>query len=64
MNAATFCVVGMILYAVICTRNIRELYQSERIQKMTLHTIQTLANAIDAKAPTPGAIPPGSASIR
>lgn len=51
MNAATFCVVGMILYAVICTRNLRELHQSERIQKMTLKTIQTLANAIDAKDP-------------
>lgn len=51
MNVATFCVVGMLLYAVICTRNIRELYQSERIQKMTLHTIRTLANAIDAKYP-------------
>ena len=51
MNAATFCVVGMVVYIVICTRNIRELYQSERIQKMTLHTIQTLANAIDAKDP-------------
>lgn len=51
MNVATFCVVGMLLYAVICTRNIRELYQSERIQKMTLHTIRTLANAIDAKDP-------------
>ena len=51
MNVATFCVVGMILYAVICTRNLRELHQSERIQKMTLHTIETLANAIDAKDP-------------
>lgn len=51
MNAATFCVVGMILYAVICTRNLRELWQSERVRIMTLHTIQTLANAIDAKDP-------------
>ena len=51
MNVATFCMVGMILYAVVCTRNLRELWQSERIQKMTLHTIRTLANAIDAKDP-------------
>jgi len=51
MNAATFCVVGMILYAVICTRNLRELWQSERVRIMTLHAIQTLANAIDAKDP-------------
>lgn len=51
MNAATFCFVGMILYAVICTRNLRELWQSERVRIMTLHTIQTLANAIDAKDP-------------
>ena len=51
MNVATFCVVGMILYAVICTRNLRELWQSEQVRIMTLHTIQTLANAIDAKDP-------------
>lgn len=51
MNVATFCVTGMILYAVICSRNLRELWQSERVRKMTLHTIQTLANAIDAKDP-------------
>lgn len=51
MNIVTFCVTGMILYAVICSRNLRELWQSERVGKMTLHTIQTLANAIDAKDP-------------
>lgn len=51
MNIATFSTIGMLLYAVICTRNIRELWQSERVRKMTLHTIQTLANAIDAKDP-------------
>ena len=51
MNIATFCTVGMVLYALICTRNFRELWQSERVRKMTLHTIQTLANAIDAKDP-------------
>lgn len=51
MNVATFCVVGMVLYTVICTRNLRELYQSERIQQMSLQTIQTLASAIDAKDP-------------
>ena len=51
MNVITFCVVGMAMYVVICTRNLRELWQSQRVQKMTLHTIQTLANAIDAKDP-------------
>ena len=51
MNVATFCAAGMILYAVICSRNLRELWQSERVRKMTLHTIRTLANAIDAKDP-------------
>ena len=51
MNIVTFCVVGMILYVVICTRNLRELWQNERVRKMTLHTIRTLANAIDAKDP-------------
>ena len=51
MNIVTFCVTGMILYVVICSRNLRELWQSERVGKMTLHTIQTLANAIEAKDP-------------
>ena len=51
MNVATFCFVGMILYAVICARNIREIYQSQRIEQMSFQTIQTLANAIDAKDP-------------
>lgn len=51
MNVVTFCVVGMILYAVICSRNIRELCQSERIEQMSFQTIQTLASAIDAKDP-------------
>lgn len=51
MNIVTFCAMGMILYVVICTRNLRELWQTERVRKMTLHTIQTLANAIDAKDP-------------
>ena len=51
MNVVTFCLVGMVLYAVICTRNIRELYQSQRIEQMSFQTIQTLANAIDAKDP-------------
>ncbi|MBR3019141.1 MAG: HD-GYP domain-containing protein [Clostridia bacterium] len=51
MNAVTFCLVGMVLYSVICARNIRELYQSRRIEHMSFQTIQTLANAIDAKDP-------------
>ena len=51
MNVVTFCVVGMVLYAVICARNIRELFQSRRIEQMSFQTIQTLANAIDAKDP-------------
>ena len=51
MNVVTFCFVGMVLYSVICTRNIRELFQSRRIEQMSFQTIQTLANAIDAKDP-------------
>lgn len=51
MNTVTFCIVGMVLYAVMCTRNIRELFQSVRIEEMSFQTIQTLANAIDAKDP-------------
>ena len=51
MNAVTFCIVGMVLYAVMCTRNIRELFQSIRIEQMSFQTIQALANAIDAKDP-------------
>ncbi len=51
MNTGTFCVVGMFVYGIICTRSILELNQSERIEQLSYQTIQTLADAIDAKDP-------------
>ncbi len=51
MNVLSFCVVGMILYVLVCARNIRELRQSQRIEQMSFQTIRALANAIDAKDP-------------
>ncbi len=48
-NAVTFCVVGMVLYAVICTRNIRELHQSERIEKIQKSIISSLAAVVEER---------------
>ncbi len=48
-NVATFCIVGMVLYAVICTRNIRELHQSERIEKIQKSIISSLAAVVEER---------------
>lgn len=48
-NTVTFCIVGMVLYAVICTRNIRELHQSERIEKIQRSIITSLAAVVEER---------------
>lgn len=49
MNIATFFVVGVILYAVICTRNVRELYQSIRVERIQKNTIAALAAVVEER---------------
>jgi response regulator RpfG family c-di-GMP phosphodiesterase len=53
-NVATFCIVGMVLYAVICTRNIRELHQSERIEKIQRSIITSLAAVVEERDESTG----------
>ncbi len=49
LNAATFCVVGMILYSVICVRNIREIYQGQRMEKIQRSVISSLATVVEER---------------
>ena len=49
MNMITFCVIGMILYAVICIRNIREIYQGVRIERIQRETITSLATMVEER---------------
>ncbi len=49
INTLTFCLLGMILYSVICTRNVRELYQSERIERIQKSVISSLATVVEER---------------
>ena len=48
-NVGTFFVVGIILYCVICTRNIKELYQSVRIERIQRNIITSLATVVEER---------------
>lgn len=48
-NIAAFSVVGMVLYGVMCTRNIRELYQGSRIEKIQKSIITSLATVLEER---------------
>lgn len=49
MNVATFCAVGMVLYAFICARNIREISQGVRIEKIQRSVISSLAAVVEER---------------
>ena len=49
LNAVTFCVVGMVLYGVICARNVRELYQSLRVERMQKSIISSLSAIVEER---------------
>ena len=49
MNVATFCLIGMVLYGVICTRNIREISQGVRIEKTRQSVISSLATVVEER---------------
>ncbi len=49
INVLTFCVIGMILYSVICVRNIREIYQGFRVQKIQQGIISSLATVVEER---------------
>ncbi|MGI6265375.1 MAG: hypothetical protein ACOYJY_07970, partial [Acutalibacteraceae bacterium] len=47
LNTTTFCVVGMILYSVICVRNVREIYQGAKVEKIQQSIISSLAEVVE-----------------
>jgi len=49
LNVSTFCVVGMFLYAVICIRNVREIYQSKRVENIQQSVISSLAAVVEER---------------
>lgn len=49
INTVTFCAVGMILYAVICSRNVREIHQSIRVEAIQRNTVSTLATVVEER---------------
>ena len=48
-NTLTFCVVGMVLYAVICTRNVREIHQGARVERIQQSIISSLAAVVEER---------------
>ena len=54
MNALTFLLIGMALYSVICTRNVREIYQNLRVEKIQRRTISTLATVVEERDESTG----------
>ena len=54
MNLATFCAVGMILYAVVCTRNIREIYQGIHIDRIQKSVISSIASVVEERDESTG----------
>ena len=49
MNTLTFCVVGMVLYGIICVRNVREIHQSVRVEKIQRSIISSLAAVVEER---------------
>ena len=49
INAGTFTFIGMILYAVICTRNVREIFHNERVEGIQRKTVSTLATVVEER---------------
>ena len=54
MNVGTFCLIGMILYGVICTRNIREIYQGVRIETIQKSVISSMATVVEERDESTG----------
>lgn len=54
MNLATFCAVGVALYSVISTRNIREIYQGVYIERIRRGTISALATVVEERDESTG----------
>lgn len=49
INVISFCIIGMMFYAVICARNVREIYQSAKIEKVQGDVIHSLATVVEER---------------
>ncbi|MDO4845198.1 MAG: HD domain-containing protein [Oscillospiraceae bacterium] len=54
MNGLTFCVVGMVLYGIICARNVREIHQSARVERIQRSIISSLAAVVEERDESTG----------
>ena len=54
INVVTFCVVGMILYYVVCTRNVSEIYQSVNVSRIQKSIITSLATVVEERDESTG----------
>lgn len=54
MNMGTFVIIGMILYGFICTRNVREISQSEKVKSIQGKVIAALATVVEERDETTG----------
>ena len=48
-NCISFTVIGIIMYSVVCFRNVKEISQGTRIEKMQNNLITTLATAVEER---------------
>ena len=49
LNIGTFFLIGMVLYGVICVRNVREISQSLRVEKIQQSVISSLATVVEER---------------
>ena len=49
MNTLTFCAVGTGMYGVICVRNVREIYQNARVERIQQSIISSLAAVVEER---------------
>ena len=54
LNTATFCVVGMVLYSVICVRNVREIHQGAKVERIQQSIISSLAEVVEERDESTG----------
>lgn len=54
LNTATFCIVGMVMYSVICVRNVREIHQGAKVEKIQQSIISSLAEVVEERDESTG----------
>jgi len=54
LNVGAFCLIGMVLYGVICVRNVREICQSVRVERIQQSVISSLATVVEERDESTG----------